>query len=220
MNRGRKPGLVALWRSDCLLAPTKAQCPRSHYLLLSKKWGENLLDNGIGRHLRGRCSGKRIGESEIPKSFGRPGASQTWEDTSNRCGKRSSAGEPIPSIDDTIVQLFIFQASVLITRVERIQSECSEPSIGHRSLARSAYRNERNPPDWDPSPLYFVRRGIRVTSRVPRVEQASQYEPRLYETSSTATNFFLLRHRIAWEANHCKDTRDEQIRFQKWISDS
>jgi hypothetical protein len=37
-------------------------------------------------------------------------------------------------IDDTIVQLFISQASGLITRVERIQSECSTKNIRRRKM--------------------------------------------------------------------------------------
>jgi hypothetical protein len=42
--------------------------------------------------------------------------------------------ERYQSIDDTIVQLFIFQGSVLMSRVNRIQSKPSQSGIGERIL--------------------------------------------------------------------------------------
>jgi hypothetical protein len=45
-------------------------------------------------------------------------------------GNSHQQGGRYRSIDDTIVQLFISQASVLMTRVGRIASESSQPGIG------------------------------------------------------------------------------------------
>jgi len=49
------------------------------------------------------------------------------------------------SIDDTIVQLFISQVSVLIARVERIQSECSQPDWQPLSVVDGRLITGQNP---------------------------------------------------------------------------
>ncbi len=45
----------------------------------------------------------------------------------NLCGKRSRARKQYQSIDDTIVQLFISRASVLMTRIDWIHRNPHNP---------------------------------------------------------------------------------------------